>query len=515
LRDGFKTGYRPQEAWVMRLPRIRFTVGTFLLMVAFVAVNFLTLKRVNDTDLYSGGKYYSYRLLPFDIGILPLFDVTLVSVWLFAAKHLRSLQRGCAEHTRSSLSGVAYFSFHFLSFVGLIALFAPDVQQQIESLLDQITRSVAERWGAAFGEPGGSVPWIIAESLILGTAISGPFLLLSWMGQVLAIRCASKLPRARFLALAGLVELGLLGVALAICLTVQPFETVRNVSLDIQVIDEISGQPVPSAFAWITDPFSDCASELFIGESPAPFPKALTDNDGKARLTGRFIVRGEYNAFQAWGRPLLWGRWLEVSAVGHRSLRIPLTDAVNVSAEPMSPSLRAISLARGNPRNESFRDITGIYVSGGHGFGLSWLRIEPDGRFALCVSGCMPPDFHEYGYLKRHGEEIELVSVPNPGRGIDTLMMSRYRTIEWGDRLYFSLADEKALGEFCREALTPNRTSKSDEMSGSLLRITNSSRPREGMPRLPAKVWLKFLIGEMNDHLSLAHHEHQENSITQ
>jgi hypothetical protein len=497
----------------MRLPRVRFTVGTFLFAVVFVAVNFRAFQRFNESQIWRVCAF-PYRAIPSGVGVLPLFNVALVSIWLFAARRLRSLQHGCPKDTRSALSGVAYFSVHFLLLGGLMTLFIPDTVQQIESLLDQVNSYVAESWGPVFGEPGGSAPWLIVDSLILGSIISGPPLLVSWIGQTLAIRRASTLPRPRFLALAGLVELGLLGVALAICLTIQPFETVQDVTLDIQVIDENSSRPVAAAFVRITDPFSDCTSELLIDESPAPFPKDLTNNDGRARLTGRFIVRGEYNAFQAWSRPLLWGRWLEVSAVGHRSLRIPLTDAVNPSANPMSPSLRTISLTRGNPREDSFRDLTGVYVCDGHGFGMSWIQIEPDGRFAWCVGGCLP-DFHEYGYLKRHGEEIELASIPNPGRGIDPVMPSRYRAIEWGDRLYFSHADEQALQEFCHAALNPARRSKSDDVHRSYLRTSVTDKPRQGLPRLPAKVWLKFLIGEMNGHLSVAHHEPQDDPLTQ
>lgn len=342
----------------MRLPRVRFTVGTFLSTVAFMGVNFWAFQRFNESQIWRVCAF-PYRAIPSGVGVLPLFNVALVSIWLFAARRLRSLQHGCPKDTRSALLGVAYFSVHFLLLGGLMTLFMPDTVQLIESVLDQINSYVAESWGPVFGEPGGSAPWLIVDSLILGSIISGPPLLLSWIGQVLANRSASRLPRFRFLALAGLVELGLLGVALAICLTIQPFETVRDVSLDIRVIGELSGQPAPAAFVQITDPFSDCPSELFVGDSPAPFPKALTNNDGRARLTGRFITRGEFNAFQTFGNISFWGRWLEVSAVGHQRLRIPLTEALNPSADPASPVLRTITLARGEPREDEFRDLAG------------------------------------------------------------------------------------------------------------------------------------------------------------
>lgn len=150
----------------------------------------------------------------------------------------------------------------------------------------------------------------------------------------------------------------------------------------------------------------------------------------------------------------------------------------------------------------------------GHGFGGQWIQIEPDGRFAWCVSACGSHG-HEYGYLKRHGEEVELVSISHPGIEIDPLRTYRFRSIEWGNRLYLSRADDQSLQEFCRASLTPSRSSKSDEVYRSYLRTSVTDKPRQGLPRLPAKVWLKFLIGEMNGHLSVAHHEPQDDPLTQ
>ena len=73
-----------------------------------------------------------------------------------------------------------------------------------------------------------------------------------------------------------------------------------------------------------------------------------------------------------------------------------------------------IELAKGKTPEGSFRDVAGAYVMGGSGFGISVFAIEPDGRFAWIVSGCVPPDFQQYGYLKRHGGEIELLRIPHP-----------------------------------------------------------------------------------------------------
>jgi hypothetical protein len=460
-----------------------------LFAVAVVAANCWGFRRFYGTDLYTGGRI-SYRLLPAGVGVLPLFNVALIGTWLFAAKQLRSLRNGRAANPRSSLSGVAYFSLHFLLLGGLVSHLMPDAIQSVQVILDAVTEYAAESWGAVFSEPGGTVPWVIVDSSILGIFISGPPLLLSWIGQALATRCAATLPRRRFRAMTCLVSLGFASAALAICLTPQPFEDEQEVALDFQVVDEVTGRPITAAFVCITDPFSH--------DSPPIPPRALTDDDGRARLTGRFVVHGERNAFRTMGLFSPWGRWLEVSAAGHGTRRIPLTEVLGQFVDPVRQGARNVALARGGTRADSFRDLAGIYTDGGRGFGGRWFEIEPDGRFAWCEWGCVPPDSREYGYLKRHGGAIELVPVPHPGRDIDPHVTVKYRAIEWGARLYLCATDQHEFRAFCRAALTPNRPSNSDYIDGSYLRESGRDKPRTGLPRLPIEVWAKFLTDEMS-----------------
>ncbi len=191
----------------MRLPRVRFTVGTLLFTVAVVAANCWALRHVTETGTYVGGRI-SYRLLPAGVGALPLVNAALIGTWLFAVRRLRSLHRGRAASPRSKWSRATYFSLHFLVLGGLVSLFMPDVVRIIQDVLDVAMEWAAEGWGAVFGEPGETVPWLLLASLILGVLISGPPLLLSWIGQTLANRCAATLPRPRFRAMACLVSLG-------------------------------------------------------------------------------------------------------------------------------------------------------------------------------------------------------------------------------------------------------------------------------------------------------------------
>ena len=471
----------------MRLSRVRFTVGTLLFAVAVVAANCWGFRHFYETDLYMGGRI-SYRLLPAGVGALPLFNVALIGGWLFVAKQLRLLRHGRAANPRSSSSGVTYFSLHFLMLLVVISLFMPDAIHSVQEVLEAATEYAAEGWGAVFGEPGGTVPWVIVESLIVGVFISGPPLLLSWVGQVLATRCAAALPRHRFRAMTYLVSLGFASAALAIAITPQTTEDEQEVDIDFQVVDKASGRPIVAAFLRMTDPFS-------LDPTSIP-PTALTDAHGRARLRGRFIVRGERNAFLIMGGFSPWGRWLEISAADHRTLRVPLTEVLGPFADPARPGLGKVALDGGATRENPFRDLTGIYSQGG-GFGGCWFKIEPDGRFAWCAWGCTF-DCREYGYLKRHDREIELVPIPHPGEEIHPAMTLKYRAIEWGDRLYLSIADERALRGFCREALIPNRPSRSEDTYGSYLRQSDHDKPQVGLPRVPLGVWVKFLANELS-----------------
>ena len=256
------------------------------------------------------------------------------------------------------------------------------------------------------------MPWLIAESALLGVLVSGPPLVLSWIGQMLAKRCAAMLPRPRFLALTGLVTLGFASAGLAIAVMPQPFEDEQEIAIDFQVVDRDSGRPIAAALLCIADPFSY--------DPDSVTPRAFADVNGHARLTGRFVASGERNAFRTMGTFSPWGRWLEVSAAGHRMVRMPLTEVLGPVADPACPCVGRVVLDRGPTPENAFGDLAGTY-SGGGGFGGSWFKIEPDGRFAWGAYGCTFRS-REYGTIRRRGELIELTPIPHPGEEIHPLM---------------------------------------------------------------------------------------------
>jgi hypothetical protein len=411
----------------MHMPRIQFKLGTLLFAVAVLAVNWWAFRCFYESRVMWSTPHI-HRILPPGVGILPLVNVVLIGTLVFAVRLVRSLATGGAARPGRFPSGVAYFSLHFLILGCVVTLYQPIESRDYELIsFERITEYAAEGWDAVFGEPRETVPWIILQSSILCFLISGPPLALSWIGHILAKRAAATLPRRRFQAMTCLVSLGFAGAGLAICVTPQPFEEEREIELDFLIVDEDSGRPVASAFVSMSDPFS---------RDPEPKPSsAFTDGDGHARLTGRFVASGERNAFQIMGVFSPWGRWLEVSAADRRTRRIPLTDVLGQFADPAHPSPVKVTLARGEATDDAFHDIAGVYATHSSGFHGSGFVIEKDGRFAWSEWGCVPPDSHECGYLKRHGHELELVLIPHPGREIDPLATVRYRVTEWGSRL--------------------------------------------------------------------------------
>jgi hypothetical protein len=456
-----------------------------LFIVAVVAANCWAIRDFAQWDMSTaigGPNGYWYRILHPGFGVIPLIDVALIGASLGAARWLRSILGRPAANPRPSPPGLTYFSLNFLVLGGLACYrFMPEGILGARAVLEFLTDHAARGWSAVFGEPGSTIPWVVVQAAMLGLLVSGPPLLLAWIGHRLARRCAAALPRWRFRAMVGLVSLDFAVAALAICLVPWPFEDEREIGLDFQVIDEPSGRPIPGAFVALTDPFS-------FDENAAP-PRAFADAAGRARLTTLFAVRGERSTFRIMGTFSPWGRWLEVSAEGHRTRRIALTEVLGAEADPTSPPSGTVALARGETPEGSFRDLAGAFMVGGNGFGGSAFTIEPDGRFAWNDWGCTH-DTKEYGFLRRRGVEIEPVPVPHPGREVDPSVGLRYRVVAWGDRLFLGLADDRELGDFCRMALGLPVS------YGVYRRVSDGDKTPTGLPHLPARVWVTFLADE-------------------
>ena len=122
-------------------------------------------------------------------------------------------------------------------------------------------------------------------------------------------------------------------------------------------------------------------------------------------------------------------------------------------------------------------------------------EIEPDGRFAWSASEHRPPASHEYGDLRRNDGEIEFVPIRHPGEADHPLMTLKYGIIKWGDRLYLSSTADRDIQTICRAALASIGLMIDSSGTHSVyLRESDREKPQTGLPQLPAKVWVKFVL---------------------
>jgi hypothetical protein len=381
---------------------------------------------------------------------------------------------------------VTYFSLQFLLLGVLVYLFVPDSISHYMALLGGAQERALKGWDEVIAPVAPHVDREFFEHAVVGLLISGPPLLFAGMGHALAQRCARALSRRRFRALACGVSLGFASLALTLCLTPWPFCEEVPVDLEFHVVDAVSHRPIAGAFVRLTDAFSDLPDQVA--------PRALTDRDGRARLSGRFEARGRRSAFRTTATVSPWGRWLEVSAVRHCTRVVPLTALLSSSADAVQPGVSTIALAQGVTPERAFRRIAGLYRASGPYSGHAF-EIEPDGRFAYEAWGCTFRS-EDYGYVRFHDGEIEFVAIPQHAREINRPVSARYCVVEWGRRVYLSRADESCLEEFCYEALRPEPRAGDERLFGpsALLRDSDCDKRLTGLPRLPAKVWVKFAI---------------------
>jgi hypothetical protein len=302
-------GDRPclaQEAVAMCLPRVRLTVGQLLVAVAVVAGNCGVLRLRDELIVKMERNEIQQErmrqnalideaprsILSFDLlGFLALINVALIGTLLHVARRLWSFHGEIGANPRPSPVGFTYFSLHFLAIGAVVTTFMPGaIERYLETFSPLVHYAEQECWTVVSRFLGDS-RWLILSCLIYGAFLSGPAILISWIGGLLTRRCAATLPRQRFLAMTCLVSLGFTAVALTVAVMPRPFAHEQDVDLDFQIVDKDSGQPIGAAFLRMTDPFNPTSIP----------PGAFTGADGRAKLTGCFRADGQRNAFRTMG----------------------------------------------------------------------------------------------------------------------------------------------------------------------------------------------------------------------
>jgi hypothetical protein len=489
----------------MSLPRMRITVGQMLIVVVVLALNCGVLRHFHERidSLHPRRLYFLGHAPPFESmelllpRFLPLINLALIGILSLAVRRLGAARRGSVleSESTSAWKGVVFFSLHFLVLGAVVGLFLSGVTElRVNGPEERIDPdSLWVRLQVFYSGEGGEA-WRLFEILIVGLVFSGPFLLLSWIGGVLARRSASTLPAWRFRMLAGLVSLGFGMVALALGLTPRSFHEEKSVRLEFVVMDKDSGRPINSAFVRLVEPIPR-------GFGSEAIPRCdFTTNEGRASLTDSFVAAGQNNAFRTMGLFSPWGRWLEVSADQYQTLRIPLIDVVEPVTDLENPRPGKVELVKGRTTTNSCEDLAGTYHTAFTGFGGETFEIQPDGRFFWYSSGCLGIYGGEFGHVKRGCGEIEYVAIPHPGHEPSWERTTRWCVVKWDGHRYLSTTAPDELQMFCRSMLTPSQglaLSCGYHHPGYLL-VTGCEKPPRGVPRLPAKIWLGFLLDEIS-----------------
>ena len=411
------------------------------------------------------------------IGLAPLLNLAVIGLLFLVARKLGSPRRERQHNPRPYFLGFTYFCVHFVALGCFTCWMMPSVLESYSDAIRPLTNTLENCWSHFISKERNPRWWMLQECITFGVFISGPPMLLSACGGMLAKRCAPTLPRPRFRAITLLASSGFALAALSVALTPQPFdEYYQKVEIDFQVVDEVSGEPIGTSFVLIKN-------AIFSWVVPA---RALTGPDGRAHLSPKVRAFGQRNAFRTMGVFLTSLQWLEVFAPGHRTIRIPLTDVLGPTVDLEDPRPRRVALARGETPEDAFRDVAGVYWD---------FQIEPDGRYAYHDSGgCFGTSTEHYGYMKRFGEEFIFLPIAQPSEAIDPALAPRFRVLTWGSRHYLCPMNDRTIRAFCRASLRLPYDPDLD--SWGRLRHGDPNGPPTGLPQFPWYVWARYALNE-------------------
>ncbi len=461
----------------MRLPRPQISLKHLLFAVAIVAMNCAAYRYLfGELGRDGTGSVLGIVSEDFIVGVIPLLNVVMIGSALGVVRRLRTPRCGRQFRLHSRPAGTTFFSLHFLAICCAAAAFMPEAIE-----IEQVAEVIPQAWLEALREWARAFPDAMLECAILGLWYSGPPLLLSWIGGLLANHCAATLSARRFKALAVTVSFGFATVALAVCVAPRPFADDRDVDLDFRIVDNESTQPIVGATLRLTDAFHPFVITAC----------ALTSANGRARLTDRLPARGAKSAFQTFGSFSPWGRWLEVAAPGYRTALVPLPEALGPHVDLCQSRIHRVLLTKGTSPPAPFADVAGDYFWPGGQDAGALFRIAPDGRFDYFMG---PLESGAYGRLRRNRDTLELIPTPLPGVEMNPLMAKKFRKIQWGECVYFIVAHDANLTVFLPVSLKPKHPPDYGALPN--YRLSDHRKPRTGLSRLPAGVWLKFVLQE-------------------
>ena len=121
--------------------------------------------------------------------MLPLFSFAAVASLIYVSRRIRHATAGRRNsHPSPPPAGTTYFSLHFLA-LAFIAATTGTETNEFDQTISSIVKSLPPNWLRM----SDSLPDLVFEFVALSLLVSGPLLLLSAIGALLARRCAASL----------------------------------------------------------------------------------------------------------------------------------------------------------------------------------------------------------------------------------------------------------------------------------------------------------------------------------
>jgi hypothetical protein len=471
----------------MTRPRFRCSIDQLLFAIAIAGANCAVLRSIYDgfqVDRWidSPGRLSVVTIVAF----LPLTNVALLGV----IRLLRSVRQGgrrrSAGACRWSRATISFMSAHFLILGSVVCHDRPDA---VQSYVEEMRFRANELAGGRLEQllETASVRSVELVELVLAAAlVSGPAIVLSYIVSCVMRKSGHRLSHVRHWIVMGLASASFVCVGLAIVVSPQPVPRRTPVRLDFVVADAATRRPVQGAFVRIVNAF----------DREALGPRGLTDRLGRVQLADDFTADGQCNALRYMGSFSTWGRWLEVTAAGFQSTRIPLGEVIGMEADLARPPLAHVQLTKGVTPSAEFVEIAASYSRAPkHRRAGRRLEIEPNGRFAWVRWSCKSNQ-RMFGRLRRHGAEIQLVPIHRPGTETSPFVPTRYRAVRWGDRLFVCSLEDGTLQRLCRASILRPRPLFPQQINGSYVRSSDDKKPCVGMPQLPLAIWIQFVRDE-------------------
>ena len=500
----------------MRPLKLRFSLGTLILLVLLIALNLAVFRHLIPPDGWTLG-FVMGMLRHSDsitsmalIGLLPLFDVTCFGMawWIRRAYHT---QRRCLldKNISQPLMGYPIFVFSCVHFLGL-ALISTDLKNNVcvsvEKEICVISENVRNWINVSTEASKFLMRFSVCECAISVMIVSGPPLLISALAQWLASRSLPRLSRVRRRVLLGTMSFGFALAAVSMAFSLRKVDELRHWKVDVELVDQVTRKPIPSALVRVRE-INNFDTNDGLDAS------GISDSKGHVRLNLWLWAQGESNLFGYYGDVCADQSWVEISAEGYGNQHIPLADVVDPIANAAHDLHGQIVLNSRNASGDNFQRMQGFYRSVDT---LNYcLKIEADGRFSTALLDnnadpyrhyLRPKWFYALNYMTGHveivGDRLYLKLLPRLDPKIwNDISLSYWVVHVDGEPLLLPIQDE-TIDLVGQAKLNPEDEEPRSRLVDYLFYRSTSTLPLSfDLPRLPPDFWFRYFKNRARDWL--------------